>query len=105
MCTGGCGGGGYVPPRTAIRPQIQQPVFNPNCSYTLDQLFQWKYQMECVVRSNNAAAIGSTISDLNSQIGIVQSAINYFSTSPCWFQQRLDQIANTIRLILNNTSC
>jgi hypothetical protein len=103
MCN--CGGGGYTPPTVAAQPQTQQANFNPNCSYTLDQLFFWKYKLECVRNGNYYNLINLPASTITSQLGIIVSAINFFSTSPCWYQPQLDTIAQTVALILNNTSC
>jgi hypothetical protein len=105
MCN--CGGGGSVPPaRSAqIAQQNNTIVADTSCAYTIDQLFFWKQKLQCVQNNNWAPLINSTNAQINVYLGWINSAINFYSTSPCYFSGFLNQIVPVINLILNNTSC
>lgn len=106
MCAS-CGGGGgtYTPPVRQAQFQQTQVTPDTNCSYTLEQLFFWKSKLQCVKNNNWAPLIKSNNPQINVYLGWIDSAINFYNQSPCYFKGFLDQIVPVITLVLNNTSC
>jgi len=80
--------------------QAKQEAIQP-CSYTQEMLSGWLVYFQCVKTNNLYAFFDLTAPRVNSIIGTIESAVNY-STNPCYFKIKLDEI-QPIELVIENS--
>lgn len=98
-----CGGvSGSSSQLRAIVQQVQESL--EPCSYTQENLSSWLIALNCVKTKGLYTNFSITSQKLNSYLGIVQSAVNY-STNPCYFRIKLDEIKIVIDNIQNSGQC
>lgn len=75
---------------------------DPNCEMTAEVLYAWRAMLNCMKLKGTYRAVGLTSQELNSILGIVQSAINY-PDDYCHYADRYAYFQNTILpLIVTN---
>jgi hypothetical protein len=82
-----CGGGnaGYVSGTyTARIPRVP----DPNCTVTIEMLIQWRAILNCIKTAGKFEQAHLSEPELNTFLGLVQSAINY-PDDYCYYMDRL----------------
>lgn len=100
----GCSSCGSLSGITQIKRIIRNNTPILDCIYTQDMLTDWLTTFKCVKTKNISALFNLTVYKLNSYLGIIQSALNY-STNPCYFKPKLDEISPLIDTIKTNGQC
>ena len=83
--------------------QIRNEAVEP-CEYTEETLNVWLSYFQCVKANDFYNFFKITPAKVNSIIGIIKSAVNY-STNPCYFKIKLDDIKPIELLIQNSGKC
>lgn len=100
----GCSSCGKMSGITLIQRIRRNNISSSDCIYTQDMLTDWLTSLKCAKNKNLTGIFNITVYRLNSYIGIVQSALNY-STNPCYFKAKLDEIKTLVDSIKTNGQC
>lgn len=96
--------GGISGTLSQVRRIVRNQIIIENCEYTQDILTQWLDLFICVKSKNLFEIFHISAPKVNSYLGIIQSSINY-STNPCYFKIRLDEINPIAIQIQNSEQC
>jgi len=77
-----------------------------NCLIDKELLTKWKSVLKCIKLNNRYTEANITISELNSSLGYIQSALNY-PDDYCYYTEELNNFKNNIlpRIVENVPSC
>lgn len=87
-----------------IQRIVRRNISSEDCPYTQSTLLDWLSVLKCVKNKNLRATFNLTYQKLNLYLGLVQSAWNY-SSNPCYFKTKLDEISTLIDIIKTNGQC
>lgn len=92
MC--GCGSavsyGTYQP----VTTNRELPRSTEYCPYTKSVLIQWLKILNCIKAQNKKSLIQASDFNINSLLGIIQSALNY-PDDYCFYKPQLEEFQNT----------
>lgn len=81
-------------------------VFDENCEITSELLNNWKQILLCIKNNIAFETVGLSEFNINSLLGIIQSAINY-PDNYCYYSPQLENFKNNIllRIVENVPEC
>jgi len=103
MACSSCGGVSASSAQVRKIVRLQEEPIQP-CNYTQEMLSSWLIYFQCVKTNNLYSFFNITSAKVNSIIGTIKSAINY-STNPCYFKIKLDEIQPIELVIQNSGKC